>query len=327
MGDNLLEVKKLKVYFPVKGKLFPTIVANVRAVDGISFKIKRGETLALVGESGCGKSTTGKAILRMIEPKEGQVFFEGNNILAYDRKKLKALRREMQLVFQDPYASLNPRMAVGDILNEVLFVHRLGNSLQRKARTLELLEMVGLTPRYLARYPHELSGGQRQRVVIARALAVNPKFLVCDEPVSALDVSIQAQIISLLEELQQRLNLTYLFIAHDLSVVKYVSNRVAVMYLGKIIELADGEELYRNPCHPYTKALLSAIPLCDPDADSAKILLVGELPSPENPPRGCRFNTRCDRVKEECLVNEPVDQAIGDNHQVACHLYHGNGLK
>ncbi len=327
MGDNLLEVKKLKVYFPVKGKLFPTIVANVRAVDGISFKIKRGETLALVGESGCGKSTTGKAILRMIEPKEGQVFFEGNNILAYDRKKLKALRREMQLVFQDPYASLNPRMAVGDILNEVLFVHRLGNSLQRKARTLELLEMVGLTPRYLARYPHELSGGQRQRVVIARALAVNPKFLVCDEPMSALDVSIQAQIISLLEELQQRLNLTYLFIAHDLSVVKYVSNRVAVMYLGKIIELADGEELYRNPCHPYTKALLSAIPLCDPDADSAKILLVGELPSPENPPRGCRFNTRCDRVKEECLVNEPVDQAIGDNHQVACHLYHGNGLK
>lgn len=327
MDDNLLEVKNLKVYFPVKGKLFPTVVANVKAVDGISFKIKRGETLALVGESGCGKSTTGKAILRMLEPREGQVFFEGNNILAYDRKKLKALRREMQLVFQDPYASLNPRMAVGDILNEVLFVHRIGNSPQRKARTLELLEMVGLTPRYLARYPHELSGGQRQRVVIARALAVNPKFLVCDEPVSALDVSIQAQIISLLEELQQRLNLTYLFIAHDLSVVKYVSNRVAVMYLGKIIELAEGEELYRNPCHPYTKALLSAIPLCDPDADSAKILLVGELPSPENPPRGCRFNTRCDRVKEECLVNEPVDQAIGHNHQVACHLYHGNGLK
>lgn len=327
MGKNLLEVKNLKVYFPVKGKLLPTVVANVRAVDGVSFKIKRGETLALVGESGCGKSTTGKAILRMIEPKEGQVFFEGNNILAYDRKKLKALRREMQLIFQDPYASLNPRMAVGDILNEVLFVHRLGNLPERKARTLELLEMVGLTPRYLARYPHELSGGQRQRVVIARALAVNPKFLVCDEPVSALDVSIQGQIISLLEELQQRLDLTYLFIAHDLSVVKYVSNRVAVMYLGKIIELAEGEELYRNPCHPYTKALLSAIPLCDPDANSAKILLVGELPSPENPPRGCRFHTRCVQVKKECLVNEPVYQDIGHNHQIACHLYHGRELK
>ncbi|MBA1336794.1 MAG: Oligopeptide transport ATP-binding protein OppF [Firmicutes bacterium] len=320
MDSNILEIKNLKVYFPVKGGLLPKAVGFVKAVDGIDLTIKRGETLGLVGESGCGKSTTGRAILRLIEPNEGNVLFEGIDILKLNKIGLKPLRKKMQLIFQDPYASLNPRMTVGDALNEVLYVHKLGNQNERKKRTIELLEMVGLTKGYLSRYPHEFSGGQRQRVVIARALAVNPKLIICDEPVSALDVSIQAQIINLMEELQKDLKLTYLFIAHDLSVVKHISDRVAVMYLGRIVEAAGKEELFDNPRHPYTQALLSAIPVSNPDSKRQRIILEGDMPSPVNPPGGCRFHTRCHRAKDICSKSEPETKMLGGGHTVACHF-------
>lgn len=320
MNKNILEVKDLKVYFPIKGELIPKTVGYVKAVDGISFKIDDGETLGLVGESGCGKSTTGRAVLRLLEPNGGQIFFDSKNILDLNKRELKNIRKDMQLIFQDPFASLNPRMTIQDALEEVLYVHNIGKKNERKKKIEQLIEMVGLNKKYLSRYPHEFSGGQRQRIVIARALAVNPKFIVCDEPVSALDVSIQSQIINLLEELQHNLKLTYLFIGHDLSVVKHISNRIAVMYLGKIVEIAKSDELFVNPLHPYTKALLSAIPVCDPDIKQEKMLLEGDMPSPIYPPQACRFHTRCIYATEVCTQIEPEQKDFGGDHIVACHL-------
>lgn len=321
MSGNILEVKNLKVHFPVKGELIPKNVGYVKAVDGISFNIGYAETLGLVGESGCGKSTTGRAVLNMLKVDSGQVFFEGKDILKSSRKELKKIRRDMQLIFQDPFGSLNPRMTIGSALEEVLYIHHIRDKNERQKRVIELIEMVGLSKNYLSRYPHEFSGGQRQRAVIARALAVKPKFIVCDEPVSALDVSIQSQIINLLEELQKNFKLTYLFIAHDLSVVKHISNRIAVMYLGRIVEIAESDELFKRPAHPYTKALLSSIPVCDPDFRKNIILLEGDLPSPANPPKGCRFHTRCIYVREDCSRKEPVSVNLGNGHMVECHLY------
>ncbi len=311
----------MKVHFPVKGELIPKNVGYVKAVDGISFNIGYAETLGLVGESGCGKSTTGRAVLNMLKVDSGQVFFEGKDILKSSRKELKKIRRDMQLIFQDPFGSLNPRMTIGSALEEVLYIHHIRDKNERQKRVIELIEMVGLNKNYLSRYPHEFSGGQRQRAVIARALAVKPKFIVCDEPVSALDVSIQSQIINLLEELQKNFKLTYLFIAHDLSVVKHISNRIAVMYLGRIVEIAESDELFKRPAHPYTKALLSSIPVCDPDFRKNIILLEGDLPSPANPPKGCRFHTRCIYVREDCSRKEPVSVNLGNGHMVECHLY------
>jgi oligopeptide/dipeptide ABC transporter ATP-binding protein len=321
VSGNILEVKNLKVHFPVKGELIPKNVGYVKAVDGISFNIGYAETLGLVGESGCGKSTTGRAVLNMLKVDSGQVFFEGKDILKSSRKELKKIRRDMQLIFQDPFGSLNPRMTIGSALEEVLYIHHIRDKNERQKRVIELIEMVGLNKNYLSRYPHEFSGGQRQRAVIARALAVKPKFIVCDEPVSALDVSIQSQIINLLEELQKNFKLTYLFIAHDLSVVKHISNRIAVMYLGRIVEIAESDELFKRPAHPYTKALLSSIPVCDPDFRKNIILLEGDLPSPANPPKGCRFHTRCIYVREDCSRKEPVSVNLGNGHMVECHLY------
>ena len=311
----------MKVHFPVKGELIPKNVGYVKAVDGISFNIGYAKTLGLVGESGCGKSTTGRAVLNMLKVDSGQVFFEGKDILKSSRKELKKIRRDMQLIFQDPFGSLNPRMTIGSALEEVLYIHHIRDKNERQKRVIELIEMVGLNKNYLSRYPHEFSGGQRQRAVIARALAVKPKFIVCDEPVSALDVSIQSQIINLLEELQKNFKLTYLFIAHDLSVVKHISNRIAVMYLGRIVEIAESDELFKRPAHPYTKALLSSIPVCDPDFRKNIILLEGDLPSPANPPKGCRFHTRCIYAREDCSRKEPVSVNLGNGHMVECHLY------
>ncbi len=321
MIGNILEVKDLKVHFPVKGELIPKNVGYVKAVDGISFNIGYAETLGLVGESGCGKSTTGRAVLNMMKVNSGQVIFEGRDILKSNRNELKKIRKDMQLIFQDPFGSLNPRMTIGSTLEEVLYVHHLGDKSQRQKKVNELIDMVGLSKDYLSRYPHEFSGGQRQRAVIARALAVKPKFIICDEPVSALDVSIQSQIINLLEELQRSFNLTYLFIAHDLSVVKHISSRIAVMYLGRIVEIAESDELFKRAAHPYTKALLSSIPVCDPDFRKDRILLEGDMPSPANPPKGCRFHTRCIYAKEICLRKEPVSANLGNGHMVECHLY------
>ncbi len=324
-NDILVQVKGLKMYFPVtQGIIIQRQVGAVRAVDGLDFAIKKGETLGLVGESGCGKSTTGRAILQLYRPTAGQVLFEGADLCKLEGEKLRQMRRRMQMIFQDPYASLNPRMTVGDIIGEPIEIHHLAKSRkERQERVQELLRVVGLNPYFSNRYPHEFSGGQRQRIGVARALAVQPQFIVCDEPVSALDVSIQAQIINLLEELQDEFHLTYLFIAHDLSVVRHISDRVAVMYLGKIVEIADRVDLYDDPLHPYTKALLSAVPIPDPvvEARRERIILTGDVPSATNPPSGCRFRTRCPIFQKGlCDVQEPEFRDRGQGHFVACHL-------
>ncbi|MDI7275603.1 MAG: ATP-binding cassette domain-containing protein [Anaerolineae bacterium] len=313
-GNNvLLEVRGLRI--------FQRKVGDIRAVDGLDFFIRRGETLGLVGESGCGKSTTGRAILQLYRPTAGQVLFEGVDLTRQRGEALRRMRRRMQMIFQDPYASLNPRMTVGNIIGEPLEVHNIGKPEERRQRVQELLEVVGLNPYFVNRYPHEFSGGQRQRIGVARALAVNPDFIVCDEPISALDVSIQAQIINLLEELQEKFGLTYLFIAHDLSVVRHISDRVAVMYLGKIVELTTRDELYSNPLHPYTKALLSAVPIPDPVVEERRqrIILEGDVPSPANPPSGCRFRTRCKLRMDICTEVEPDWRDTARDHWVACH--------
>ena len=306
-GEYLLETRNLKMHFPIKAGVLRRTVGHVKAVDGVTLSIRRGETLGLVGESGCGKSTLARLVLRLLEPTEGEVVFEGEDILKYDRRRMLRVRRDMQIVFQDPYASLNPRMTVGNIIAEPLKIHDIGEASERKKRVQELLEIVGLSPEHYNRYPHEFSGGQRQRIGVARAIALNPKLIICDEPVSALDVSIQAQVVNLLQDLQNEFDLTYVFIAHDLSVVKHISDRVAVMYLGKIIEVADRKTLYSEPRHPYTVSLLSAIPIPDPEKERARqrIVLSGDVPSPANPPRGCSFHTRCPRAQEYCVENEP----------------------
>lgn len=320
-GEHLVEVRNLKKYFPITGGILSRVVANVKAVDGVSFTIKKGETLGLVGESGCGKTTTGRALLRLIEPTAGEVYFEGKNILKMGKEELRRQRREMQIIFQDPYASLNPRMTVGDIIGEPLEIHGVARGSAKEKRVRELLEVVGLTGFHARRYPHEFSGGQRQRIGIARALALNPKLIVCDEPVSALDVSIQSQIINLLEDLQKEFSLTYVFISHALNVVKHISDRVGVMYLGKLVELADKDELYRSPKHPYSEALLSAIPIPNPELRRQRIILEGDVPSPVNPPTGCRFHTRCRYAMPICKEVEPEFKDIGNGHWVACHLH------
>lgn len=320
MTQPLIEVKGLTKHYQVKKGLFGKKVGVVRAVDGIDLMVNTGETLGLVGESGCGKSTTGRLLLRLIEADQGEIFFNGSNIRDLPSEPLRKMRREMQMVFQDPYASLNPRLPIAEIIGEPLRTHDISSSKERLERVKSLLEVVGLSKRHLNRYPHEFSGGQRQRIGIARALALNPKLIIADEPVAALDVSIQAQVLNLMVDLQQEFNLTYIFIAHDLSVVQYISNRVAVMYLGKIVEVASSEELYLRPKHPYTQALLSAIPMPDPSLKRERILLSGDVPSPMNPPSGCRFHTRCPYVVERCRQEEPELKVMEGRHQVACHL-------
>ncbi len=325
-GETIVEVKNLKMYFPVtSGILIQKKVAEVKAIDDISFDIRRGETLGLVGESGCGKTTTGRCILQLYKPTAGSINFDGQELTKIKGGDLRRMRRRMQMIFQDPYASLNPRMSVGTIIGEPILIHGLAkNKSERRERVQELLRTVGLNPYHASRYPHEFSGGQRQRIGIARALAVEPDFIVCDEAVSALDVSIQAQVINLLQELQQQFNLTYLFIAHDLSVVRHISDRIAVMYLGHIVELTDRDELYENPLHPYTKALLSAVPIPDPAVElkRERIILMGDVPSPLRPPSGCVFHTRCPIAIDECRVQIPEFRNLGTEgreHWVACH--------
>lgn len=332
-SDVIVKIENLKMYFPImRGIIFQKHVGDIKAVDGLTFSIKRGETLGLVGESGCGKSTTGRAILQLYRPTEGTVTFEGTELTTLKGSAMRRIRRNIQMIFQDPYASLNPRMTVGSIVSEPLEVHGLAKGKERQERVKELLDIVGLNPYFINRYPHEFSGGQRQRIGIARALAVEPAFIVCDEPISALDVSIQAQVINLLEDLQERMGLTYLFIAHDLAVVRHISDRIAVMYLGKIVELTDRASLYRTPLHPYTNALLSAVPLPDPVAEmereKKRVILQGDVPSPANPPQGCNFCTRCPAVEQakreknvDCYTVEPEFREFEAGHWVACHLY------
>ncbi|NDJ77297.1 MAG: ATP-binding cassette domain-containing protein [Chloroflexi bacterium] len=318
--DNLLEIRDLKVYYEIKGSVLKRTVGVVKAVDGVDLAIKRGEILGLVGESGCGKTTVGRAILRLVEATEGTVSFNGRNVFELPPSEMKHLRREMQLVFQDPYSSLDPRSKVGDIVGEGLRVHGIRDRQERHTQVLKALQLVGLQEHHMRRFPHEFSGGQRQRIGIARALVLNPSFIVCDEPVSALDVSIQSQVLNLLKDLQGELNLTLMFIAHDMSVVEHLCNRVAVMYLGKIVEVATREELFSNPQHPYTQALMSAIPVADPKAKRERLILEGDPPSPLNPPSGCRFHTRCPEAIDRCAVEEPLQIDLGQQHLCACHL-------
>ncbi len=320
-GQPLIEVRDIKKYFPIRKGLMQREVARVHAVDGVSFAVQEGETLGLVGESGCGKSTLGRTIVRLYEPTSGEIIFQGQPIHGHGARQLRPLRREMQMVFQDPYASLNPRKRVGSIIGDPLKIHKLGDKAERKARVEQLLETVGLSPEHYNRYPHEFSGGQRQRIGIARALALQPKLIVADEPVSALDVSIQSQMLNLLEDLQNEFKLTYLFIAHDLGVVRHVSDRIAVMYLGKIVEMSPAEELYTRPIMPYTEALLSAVPVPDPDLASKRdrIVLEGDVPSPINPPTGCRFHPRCRYATQVCTEIEPPLVEYGNGHLAACH--------
>jgi len=321
-SEILLHVDNLVMHFPIYRGVFQRQVGAVRAVDGVSFDVKRGETLGLVGESGCGKSTTGRAILQLYKPTAGTVEYEGTNLVTLKREPMRQMRRKMQMIFQDPYASLNPRMTVGQLVGEPLMVHSVTTGEEINKRVEQLLELVKLNPAFATRYPHEFSGGQRQRIGVARALALNPSFIICDEPISALDVSIQAQVVNLLEELQQQFGLTYLFIAHDLSMVRHISDRVAVMYLGVIMELTDREELYTNPLHPYTQALLSAVPIPDPVADAKRqrVILEGDVPSPANPPSGCRFRTRCPIAVPLCAESRPEFREARPGHFVACHL-------
>ena len=319
-GEELLKVRDLRKRFAVKGGILSRVVDQVHAVDGVSFDIGKGETLGLVGESGCGKSTTGRCILRLIEPSSGEVWFQGNDVTKMDHGALQSLRRDMQIIFQDPYASLNPRLKVGAIIGEALTIHKLAPTQRAmEDRVVLLLEPVGLQPDHMHRFPHEFSGGQRQRIGIARALAVEPKLIVCDEPVSALDVSIQAQVINLLEDLQEEFGLTYLFIAHDLSVVEHISTRVAVMYLGRVVEIAPSRELYDNPLHPYTEALLSAVPIPDPTVKRKRIMLQGDVPNPIRPPPGCHFHTRCPIAKPDCAQRVPGLRQSKPGHWVSCH--------
>ena len=317
----LLEVKGLKKYFPITGGVIPRVVGNLKAVDGISLQVKQGETLGIVGESGCGKTTLGRVILRLIDLTEGQVIFNKKDISHYSARSFRKMRRHMQIIFQDPYASLHPRMTVGSLIGEPMRIHGLGNRQERQKRVRELIEIVGLDPYHLSKYPHEFSGGQQQRIGIARALAARPDFIICDEPVSALDVSIRSQILNLLNDLQKKFNLTYMFISHDLAVVRHISDRVGVMYLGKLVELATSDELFNNPLHPYTNALFSAIPVLDPKLRREKIVLSGEVPSPVDIPAGCRFHGRCrDRMKI-CTQTEPELNNIGNKHFVRCYLH------
>ncbi|WJQ83603.1 ABC transporter ATP-binding protein [Brevibacillus brevis] len=321
MAEDLLVVKNLKKYYPITGGVLGGEVGVVKAVDDVSFTVKSGETLGLVGESGCGKSTTGRSLLRLIEPTSGEINFDGTDVMSLSTDAMRKMRRDMQIVFQDPFASLNPRHNIEKILEEPLIVHGLGSSAERKKRVQEMLEIVGLSSYHASRYPHQFSGGQRQRIGIARALMLKPKLIVADEPVSALDVSIQSQVLNLMQDLQREFGLTYLFIAHDLSVVRHISDRVGVMYLGRIVELTTSSQLYSNPLHPYTKALLSAVPSPDPDAVRDRVILQGDVPSPAKPPSGCTFHTRCPHVTEECRTVRPEFADTGDGHFVACHLY------
>ncbi|UOF91294.1 dipeptide ABC transporter ATP-binding protein [Fodinisporobacter ferrooxydans] len=321
MAKPLLEVKQLKTYYPIHGGLLQKQQGFVKAVDDVSFAIFEGETFGLVGESGCGKSTTGRTIMRLTEPTDGEILFQGKNLRTLKSQEMQRMRRDLQMIFQDPYASLNPRMTIQQILEEPLLVHGVKDRNERKHRIKELLEVVGLNEYHAGRYAHEFSGGQRQRIGIARAVALHPKLIIADEPVSALDVSIQSQVLNLMQDLQKQFQLTYLFIAHDLSVVRHISNRIGVMYLGRLVEIGDRDSLYDHPRHPYTQALLSAVPVADPEAKRERIILQGDVPSPANPPQGCAFHPRCPQCMEICKTVRPVLKDVGNGQQVACHLY------
>jgi oligopeptide transport system ATP-binding protein len=322
VADTLLEVKNLKMHYPIYGGVLKRKTGSVKAVDGVSFKIYEGETFSLVGESGCGKSTTGLSILRLIQATSGEIWFQGKNIMDASLTQMRSVRRDMQIIFQDPYASLNPRMTIGQILEEPMIVHGIRDIRKRKARVQELLEVVGLDTYHSTRFPHEFSGGQRQRIGIARSLALRPKLVIADEPVSALDVSVQSQILNLLKDLQEQFHLTYLFISHDLSVVRHISDRIGVMYLGKMIEIGDANQLYESPRHPYTKALLSAVPVADPKAKRERIVLTGDVPSPASPPSGCSFHPRCPFATDICKSIAPELMETEPGHSVSCHLFH-----
>ena len=321
MANSLLQVKNLVKYFPIKKGVFRRTIGWVKAVDDVSFEVYEGETVGLVGESGCGKTTTALTILRLEEPTKGQVIFDNKNITKLKKSEMRKERKDMQIIFQDPYSSLNPRIKIKDIIAEGMLTHKIVNSRDKYKRVGELLEKVGIPPEYMDRFPHEFSGGQRQRIGIARALALEPKIIMCDEAVSALDVSIRSQIINLLKDLQKEFNLTYLFIAHDLSVIKYISDRVVVMYLGKVVEIADKKELFADTMHPYTQALISAVPVPNPDYKKERIILKGDVPSPANPPKGCRFHPRCSKAIERCSEIEPKLEEVKSGHLCACHLY------
>lgn len=320
MTEAIVKLENLKKHFPIRGGVFSRVVGDIKAVDDVSLTINKGETLGLVGESGCGKSTLGRTILKLLEPTGGKVFYKGSEIFQTSKEELRNLRKEIQIIFQDPYSSLNPRLTVGEIIGESLEIHGVARGKKKQERIEYMLDVCGLAPHHHRRYPHEFSGGQRQRIGIARALTLNPEFVVADEPISSLDVSIQAQIVNLMEDLQDKFGLTYLFISHDLSMVRHISDNVAVMYLGKLVEKSSKTELYQNPLHPYTRALLSAVPVMDPDAKSKRIILTGDVPSPANPPRGCNFNPRCRYALDLCREEEPELREINTGHMVACHL-------